>query len=91
MNVLIKFYGVLAKLVENNKLLTKVNDYKKNDLKDYIELSIDSSIDVTGILKMLNITEKSVALITINGKKSKPDSLVRDGDKIKLYPFVAGG
>ena len=99
MDILIKLYGTLIKSVENKDKVVEIKFPKNEDdaisLKGFSRLTINPAdsvcVDIVCILNSLNIPEKSVALITINGKKSKSISPVKDKDKIKLYPFVAGG
>ena len=43
------------------------------------------------ILKKLEIPEKDVAILLVNGFHSKPDVKVKDGDILSLFPPVAGG
>lgn len=43
------------------------------------------------LLKKLDIPEKEVAILLINGFHSKPDAAVKDGDIISFFPPVAGG
>ena len=96
MDILIKLYGAFAKPAENNKQFVKAKVSKNYmDLEGFTKFSVDgcdvSGIDIASILKILNISEKSVALITLNGKISTLLSPVKENDKIKLYPFIAGG
>ena len=43
------------------------------------------------LLRTLDIPEKEVAILLINGFHSKPDTAVKDGDIISFFPPVAGG
>ena len=43
------------------------------------------------LLKKLDIPEKEVAILLINGFHSKPDAAVKDGDIVSFFPPVAGG
>ena len=43
------------------------------------------------ILKKLEIPEKDVAILLVNGFHSKPDVKVKDGDILSFFPPVAGG
>lgn len=61
------------------------------DNKDYIEVDIEEGEKITDLIKKFSIPYKLISLVTINGKNSKPDSPIREGDKIKIYPFVGGG
>ena len=43
------------------------------------------------LLKKLDIPEKEVAILLINGFHSKPEAAVKDGDIVSFFPPVAGG
>lgn len=49
---------------------------------------IHSAADV---LKILNIPEEEVAICLINGRHSKVDAEVKDGDVLAVFPPVGGG
>ena len=42
-------------------------------------------------LKKLDIPEKDVAILLINGFHSKPEAAVKDEDIVSFFPPVAGG
>lgn len=44
-----------------------------------------------GIIEHLGIPVGDVAILLINGRHSKPDDAVRDGDVVALFPPVGGG
>ena len=46
---------------------------------------------VSDILRKLDIPEKEVAILLVNGFHSKPDVKVKDGDILSFFPPVAGG
>lgn len=43
------------------------------------------------ILGYLGIPREEVAILLINGFHSKPDSFVKDGDVLAIFPPVGGG
>lgn len=47
--------------------------------------------DAQSILQKLDIPAEEVAILLINGRHSKPDNAVKDGDIIALFPPVGGG
>ena len=47
--------------------------------------------DAAALMKKLDIPAEDVAIILINGFHSKPESPVKDGDIVSLFPPVAGG
>jgi len=48
-------------------------------------------VKVREILARLHIPEEAVAFVAINGVKCTKDAWVTDGDKIAIFPLVAGG
>ncbi|MEI6314899.1 MAG: MoaD/ThiS family protein, partial [Syntrophus sp. (in: bacteria)] len=43
------------------------------------------------ILASLNIPEEEAAIIFINGRHGEPDSPLKDGDLLAIFPPVGGG
>lgn len=43
------------------------------------------------IMQRLSIPPDTVSIIMINGRGSKPDSALKDGDVLALFPPVGGG
>jgi molybdopterin converting factor small subunit len=43
------------------------------------------------ILARLHIPDEAVAFVAVNGIKSARDTWVTDGDKVSIFPLVAGG
>ena len=43
------------------------------------------------IIQKLNIPENEVSILLINGFHQKPESTVKDGDIVALFPPVGGG
>lgn len=43
------------------------------------------------ILNYLHIPTEEVAILLINGRHSKPETQVQDGDVLALFPPVGGG
>ncbi|NFL54051.1 MoaD/ThiS family protein [Clostridium botulinum] len=43
------------------------------------------------ILEELNIKVEEVAILLINGRDGKVDTLLKDGDVLSLFPPVGGG
>lgn len=46
---------------------------------------------VAALLADLDIEPDLVAMVLINGRQSPKDTPLRDGDVLKLVPFVGGG
>lgn len=43
------------------------------------------------IFKLIGIKVSEVAILLINGRDGKPDSCLKDGDTLSLFPPVGGG
>lgn len=48
-------------------------------------------VKVGEIFARLHIPEEAVAFVAINGVKCTKDAWVTDGDKVAIFPLVAGG
>ena len=46
---------------------------------------------VGGVIQQLDIPEKEVTLIFINGRHGQRDTQLMDGDTVALFPPVGGG
>ena len=47
--------------------------------------------NVQDIMDVLNIQRKEVNILLINGFHQKPETAVKDGDIVSLFPAVGGG
>ena len=47
--------------------------------------------NVQDIMDVLNIDRKEVNILLINGFHQKPETVVKDGDIVSLFPAVGGG
>jgi len=48
-------------------------------------------VRVKEIFAKLNIPHEAVAFVAINGVKGAKDAWAKEGDKVTIFPFVAGG
>lgn len=56
-----------------------------------MEIAVDNGVTVTEILNQLTIPEHYVGLVLVNGRKGTRKSALRRGDKVVIFPVVAGG
>ncbi len=56
-----------------------------------LSLSLIEGSDVSDVLKRLNIPPETTKLIVINGRQSSVETALADGDRLALFPPVAGG
>ena len=54
-------------------------------------LTYDQKIKIKRILNDLDIKEKEIGIILLNGTYKKPDAILNDGDILSIFPPVAGG
>ena len=52
---------------------------------------VNSHTSVHNIIKQLGIPENEAKLIFINNKKGTPDSVLKDGDRLGIFPPIGGG
>ena len=55
------------------------------------QMPADSLRTVQDIMDTLNIQRKEVNILLINGFHQKPETEVKDGDIVSLFPAVGGG
>ena len=55
------------------------------------QIESDSIATVQDIMNRLSIDRKEVNILLINGFHQKPESQVKDGDIVSLFPAVGGG
>ncbi|AKC62653.1 molybdopterin converting factor subunit 1 [Clostridium sporogenes] len=60
------------------------------DKKYFMEIN-EENITPRYILGKLNIQVEEVAILLINGRDGKVDTLLKDGDVLSLFPPVGGG
>ena len=55
------------------------------------EIELQKDATVGDLIKLLNIPPKFAALRLVNGVQSKLDRKLSDGDKVSIFPQIAGG
>ncbi len=64
---------------------------EKEEIKNnFMEIN-EGNITPRYILEKLNIKVEEVAILLINGRDGKVDTLLKDGDVLSLFPPVGGG
>jgi len=56
-----------------------------------MKLDIGGEISLKQLVAKFGIKEERVGMVFINKEWSPPDSLIRDGDFVQLYPLLDGG
>ena len=54
-------------------------------------MEIDKNTTIKDIIEQMNIDEKSVKLIFLNGVHAVAGKVLKDGDRIGIFPPVGGG
>ena len=75
MGIEIKCFATLAKFLPENG-----DDYP-----------IEPGETIRSLIAKLGMPEKEVTLMFINSLRSAPDSELKDGDRVGLFPPVGGG
>ena len=55
------------------------------------QMEPESVATVQDIMNSLSVVRKEVNILLINGFHQKPDTEVKDGDIVSLFPAVGGG
>lgn len=55
------------------------------------KIKIKENTIILDIINILNIDEKEVAIMLLNGRDGASDRILKDGDIISLFPPVGGG
>ncbi|MBW2064460.1 MAG: MoaD/ThiS family protein [Deltaproteobacteria bacterium] len=54
-------------------------------------VDVEEGTTVRGLLSGLNIPEGAVKMVFLNGAYAKGDEVLKEGDRIGVFPPVAGG
>ncbi len=54
-------------------------------------MKTDEGVTINNVLLELGVPEESVQIIFVNGIISKADDVLHDGDRLGVFPAVAGG
>ena len=54
-------------------------------------MQLDPGANIKALIDLLGISEKDAAIIFINGRGSKLDQALSDGDTVSIFPPVGGG
>lgn len=65
-----------------------LND-RQIDVNGLVQVNDGSTID--DIIKYLNIDRDETKIILVNGRPCELDSVLRDADRVAIFPAVVGG
>jgi len=61
------------------------------DLKKGNTIEIDESTSIESLLKRLEIPVEETKIIIVNGVHAELDCILKEGDRVAIFPPVAGG
>jgi len=80
MKIELRLYASLARYMP---------EQKQGSLAQVMELSQGTTIGE--VLQKLNVPTNAVKLIFVNGVRARVDQALKDGDRVGIFPPVAGG
>jgi len=54
-------------------------------------LSLEEGSSIIDVLHVLNINEKEIGIVMVNGSYKKSDTILNEDDILSIFPPVAGG
>ena len=88
---LIKIRDCLEMKIEVNLFATFKRYIKNETGANPSVMDLEGGVCVKDIIQKLKIPADSVKLIFINGVHAKVDTILKDGDRLGLFPPVGGG
>jgi molybdopterin converting factor small subunit len=79
MKIAVKLFASLARFMPD-----------KNIKKPYI-IEIQKGTTISDVFKSIGIPEDAVKLIFLNGLHATTDQILKDGDKLGVFPPLGGG
>ena len=79
MKIYIKLYAGLAKYMQD----------KKSD--DLWTIDIEANTTVCNLIKKLNLPAEKVKIIFLNNRHANGDEILKDQDRLGIFPLIAGG
>ena len=73
------------------KLYASLSRYMPEEWRDSPTVEVNEEITVKGLLRAIKVPLKAVKLVFLNGVHTKGDEVLREGDRVGVFPPVAGG
>ncbi len=77
------------------KLYANLQDYYPENMKEKkdntLVVEVESGTELQELMQKLNIPEEEVKMTFINNRKQEKDYELQDGDKVAIFPPIAGG
>jgi len=58
---------------------------------DVLEVSLDNHTKLGDLLAKLKVPRKEISIVMVNGKHERDDYLLKDGDRVGVFPLIGGG
>ena len=55
------------------------------------EMQVEEGVSIADLYKFLNIPVEEIKLAYVNGIFCEPDSILKEGDEIGIFPPIGGG
>jgi molybdopterin synthase sulfur carrier subunit len=55
------------------------------------KLELSEGISVQDLIEKLNLTDEKSLIIMVNGRREEMTKLLKDGDRVGIFPPVGGG
>lgn len=79
------------KAVVDMKVTVKLFATLRENNEKEMDLDVSEGTTPLDIIKRINISEKDVSIIMINGRAKGLDTILKEGDTLALFPPVGGG
>jgi molybdopterin synthase sulfur carrier subunit len=73
------------------KLYASLSRYMPEEWRDSPTVEANEGITVKGLLETMKVPPEAVKLVFLNGLHAKGDEVLREGDRVGVFPPVAGG
>lgn len=55
------------------------------------EIDIKRGLSVRKLLDKMDLPQKKIFIVLVNGIKSDLNSILKEGDSVSIFPFIGGG
>jgi sulfur-carrier protein len=63
----------------------------ERDSSSFHDMEVDEGTTVAGVMHALHVPAETVKLIFLNGIHAQTDQILKEGDRLGIFPPVAGG
>ncbi len=79
MEIELRLYATLVKYAEKNKI------------PQFSTVELEEGLILANLLEKFGILREHVRIAMVNGKRAELNQVLRDGDRVGLFPPVGGG